>query len=42
MKGFLEKRMKKIIMMYLIIPVFLTMTFAVVIHVQAERFSPWV
>jgi DsbE subfamily thiol:disulfide oxidoreductase len=41
MKGFLEKRMKKIIMMYLIIPVFLTITFAVVIHVQAERFSPW-
>ncbi|TNF52349.1 TlpA family protein disulfide reductase [bacterium] len=41
MRGFLEKRMKKITMMYLIIPVFLTITFAVAVHVQAERFSPW-
>jgi hypothetical protein len=41
MKRFLERRMKKVLGMYLVLPVFLAMTFAVSEDVQAERFSPW-
>jgi peroxiredoxin len=41
MKRFLERRMKKVLVMSLVLAVFLAMTFAVSEDVQAERFSPW-